>query len=97
MKNRKNLEKHKQFVSGWVWTVYEYQEIGSSFMILKSEVMPYQKWVAIKLRGISVETTHCRCLAGLGESRSHVWALIFKLESVARVCFATKTCANVAW
>ena len=58
--------------------------------------MPYQKWVAIQLRGISVETTHGRCLAGLDESCSHVWTLIFKLESVARVCFATKTCANVA-
>ena len=76
MKNRKSLELHNQFISCWVRTVYQYQKIGSDFMILKPEVMPSQRlnenphlpWVAKKLRGITVETAHCTCMAGL-----HVW------------------------
>ena len=52
-------------------------------MILKAEVMPSQRpnenqylpWVAINLRGTSVETAHCTCMTGLGGSCSHIEAL----------------------
>ena len=43
MKNRKSLEAHNQFISGWVRTVYHNQKIGSSFMTLEAEVMPSQR------------------------------------------------------
>ena len=42
-KNRKSLEAHNQFISGWVRTAYCYQKLGSSFMILKAEVMLSQR------------------------------------------------------
>ena len=78
MKNRKSLEACSQFISGWVRIVYHYEKIGSNVMVLKAEVMPSQRlnenphlpWVAINLRGTSVETAHCTCMAGLGESCS---------------------------
>ena len=44
MKNRKSLEAHNQFISGWVRTVYHYQKIVPSFMTLKAEVMPSQRF-----------------------------------------------------
>ena len=39
-KNRKSLEAHNQFISGWVRTVYQYQKTGSNFVISEAEVMP---------------------------------------------------------
>ena len=37
------------------------------------------------MRGRSVETAHCTCLAGLGESSSsHIGTLLFKLEAAVR-------------
>ena len=76
MKNKKSLEVHNQFISGWARTVSHYQKIGSNFMILKAEVMPSQRlnetphlpWVVINLRGTSVETAQCTFMGGLGES-----------------------------
>ena len=84
MKNRKSLAGHNQFTSGWVRIVYHYQNIGSNFMILKAEVMPSQRlnenphllWVAINLRGTLAETAHCTCMAGSGESCSHIRTLL---------------------
>ena len=105
MKNRKSLEAHNQFISGWVRTVYHYQKTGSNFMILKAEVMPSQRlndnphmpWVAINLKEPSVETVHCTCMAGFGESCSHIGALLFKLEAAIRAGFTKNACTDVAW
>ena len=104
MKNRKSLEAHNQFISGWVRTVYHYQKIGLNFMILKVEVMPSQRLnenpylpsVAINLRGTSVETAQCTCMLGLGESYSHTGALLFKLEAAVRAGFTKNACTDVA-
>ena len=104
MKNRKSLEAHKQFISGWVRTVYRFQKIGSNFMKLKAEVMPSQRlnenphlpWVAINLRETSAETAYCTCMACLGESSSYIGALLFKLEAAVRTGFTKKACTDVA-
>ena len=104
MKNRKSLEAHNQFISGWVRTVYHYQKTGPNFMILQAEVMPSQRlndnphmpWVVINLKGTSVETAHCTCMAGLGESCSHIGALLFKLEAAIRAGFTKKACTDAA-
>ena len=98
MKNRKSLEAHNQFISGWVRTIYHYQKIGSNFMILKAEVIPSQRlnenphlpWVAINLKGTSVETPYCTCMAGLGASCSHIVALLFKSETAVKAGFTKK-------
>ena len=74
-------------------------------MILKAEVMPSQRlndnphmpWVAINLKGPSVETVHCTCMAGFGESCSHIGALLFKLEAAIRAGFTKNACTDVAW
>ena len=104
MKNRKSLEAHNQFISGWVRKVCHYQKIGLNFMKLKAEVMPSQRlnenphlpWVAINLRGTPVETLHCACMAGLGESCSHIGALLFKLEAAVRAGLTKNACTDVA-
>ena len=52
---------------------YHYQKIGWSFMTLKAEVMlsqrlnenPHLPWVAIYLRGTSIETANYTSMAGL--------------------------------
>ena len=80
MKNKKSFKAPNRFISGWVRTVDHHQKIGSNFMTLKTEFMPshilnenpHLPWVAINLRGTSVETTYCTCMAGLGELCSHI-------------------------
>ena len=57
---------------------------------------PHLQWDAINLRGTSVETAHCTCMAGLGESCSHIGALLFKLEGAARAGFTKKACTDIA-
>ena len=105
MKNRKSLEAHNQFISSWVREVYHYQKLGSNFIILKAEVMPFQRlnenphlpWIAINLRRVSVETVHCTCMAGLGELCSRIGLLLFKLEAAVRASFTKKACTDVAY
>ena len=104
MKNRKSLEAYNQFISSWVRTAYHYQKLGSNFITLKAEVIislrlnekPHLPWVAINLRGTSVETAHRPCIAGLGESCSHIGALLFKLEATVRTGFTKTACTVVA-
>ena len=52
-------------------------------------------WVAINLRGVSLETAHCICMAGLGESCSHIGTLLFKLGAVVNAGFTKKTFTDV--
>ena len=53
-------------------------------------------WLLKKLRGTSVETTQCACMTGLGQSCSHIGALLFKLEATVRAGFTKKACTDVA-
>ncbi len=72
MKNRKSLEAHNQFVSGWVRTIFSYQKPASSIIILKAEVTPSQRlndnphvpWIAMNKKNESVIAAHCTCMAG---------------------------------
>ena len=57
---------------------------------------PHLPWVAINLRGTSVETAQCTCMAGLGEPCSHIGALLSKLEAAVRAGFTKKACTGVA-
>ncbi|KAK2141068.1 hypothetical protein LSH36_1171g00030 [Paralvinella palmiformis] len=43
MRNRRNLEAHNQFESGWVKTVLYYKPIDSPHCILKADVTPSQR------------------------------------------------------
>ena len=101
MKNRKSLEAHNQFISGWVRTVYHYQKTGSNFVILESEVImkscqrlnedPHVPWIAVNSLSTMIETAHCTCMAGLGESCSHIGAILFKIEAAVRAGYTQKS------
>ena len=99
MKNRKSLEAHNQFTRGWVRTVYHYQKTGSNFVILKAKVMPSQQlnedqhvpWTAVNSLSTMIETAHCTCMAGLGESCSHIGVICFKIEGAVRAGYTKKS------
>lgn len=105
MMNRKSLEAYNQFSSGWVRTVFCYKKSKNSvFMLLKADVTPSQRlndsphtpWVAINVNISNVITAHCTCMAGLGESCSHVAALLFKIEAAVRAGYTKKICTDEA-
>ena len=93
MKNGKSLEAYNQFISGWVRTIYAYKKHDKSqFMLLKAEITPLQRlnekpqkaWAALSINEATIVTAHCSCMAGFGESCSHIATLLFKVE--AAVC-----------
>eukprot|EP00117_Sycon_ciliatum_P019190 scpid45373/ scgid17476/ PHD finger protein ING1; Protein INHIBITOR OF GROWTH 1 len=91
LKAYKSLEGYKYLVSGWVGDVRafpasESDTCDSKFVIAKvrhSQSVSgthLQPWIAAQNDG-SVICAHCTCMAGLGESCSHVAALLFSLYS----------------
>ena len=67
---------------------YFRKEVSSKDVLMKAEVTPLQKltdylrvpWVVLDVKHGTVVSAHCTCMAGLGESWSHVEALLFKIE-----------------
>ena len=104
MKSRKSLEAHNQFSSGWVRTVLHYMIPNTNFVIMKADVTPSQRindhphtpWIAINATTTNVINAHCTCMAGLGESCSHIGALLFKIEAAVRIIYTRKTCTEEA-
>jgi len=105
MKNRKSLEAHNQFSSGWVQTVFHYVPSSSSdIFIMKADVKPSQRlndpphtpWISINKTTTAVINAHCTCMAGLGESCSHVAALLFKVEAAVRAGYTQRACTEEA-
>ena len=105
-RNRKSLDSHNQFISRWVRTVYHYQKTGSNFVILEAEVImkscqrlnedPHVPWIAVNSLSTMIETAHCTCMAGLGESRSHIGATLFKTEAAVRAGYTKKAYTDEA-
>ena len=54
---------------------------------------PLNPWVVVKKDGVIV-FTRCDCVAGLGESCSHIGAVIFALRAEAKLKYG-KTCTDV--
>ena len=104
MKSRKSLEAHNQFISGWVRTILCYEIPSTKLKILKADVMPSQRlndpphtpWISLNCETASVINAHCTCMAGLGESCTHIGALLFKIEAAVRGGFTTKACTEEA-
>ena len=79
--------------------MYQYQKTGSNSVILKSETMPSQRlnkdppvpWIAVNSLSTMIETAHCTCMAGLGESCSHIGAILFKIEAAVRAGYTQKS------
>ena len=85
VKNYKSLQSYKYFTAGWViehkWMVFPdctlvIGKVNHSYALSTS---PLQPWVVINNSG-TVICGHCTCMAGLGETCSHVGALLYWLE-----------------
>ncbi|XP_001624269.3 LOW QUALITY PROTEIN: uncharacterized protein LOC5503168 [Nematostella vectensis] len=92
MKCRKGLEAYNQFQSGWVQKVLSLNTTADTCVLI-AKVLHSQRlsedalrpWVAIKKDGTVSMCAHCNCMAGIGESCSHIGALLFKIEAAVRL------------
>ncbi|XP_060075798.1 uncharacterized protein LOC132555467 [Ylistrum balloti] len=91
LKAYKSLESYNYFVSGWV------RDLGSvkmdndlrliSARVRHSQCMndsPLHPWLMAENNG-KVMAAHCNCMAGLGESCSHVGALMFARDASVKL------------
>lgn len=95
----KGLDAYNQFVSGWV------RETGTCIVndkcvvtakVLHSQRLnekPLRPWVIAKRDG-QIAAAHCTCMAGLGETCTHVAALLFYIEAAVKIR-DSKTCTEV--
>ncbi|KAK7095042.1 uncharacterized protein [Littorina saxatilis] len=91
-KSYKSLEAHNQFTHGWVHDLKIFCPDSTDNTVVKAKVLhsmrlnekPLLPWVVVDSIG-TVVTSHCDCMAGLGETFTHVGALLFKLEFVCRI------------
>ncbi|XP_063963770.1 uncharacterized protein LOC129270480 [Lytechinus pictus] len=99
MMNYRSLEAHRFFTSGWVQTIF-HKKVGHH-MLLKADVKPswrvtespHHPWIATTVDGVVV-AAHCDCMAGLGESCSHIAALLFKMEAAVRMGYTSTACTE---
>ena len=98
VKNYKSMQSFKMFVSGGVreveWKIYgSYVVFGAkvdhSYSTTKK---PLRVWVIVHSDG-PVEVGHCTCMAGLGETCSHVGALLHWIETAVR-CSDDTACTS---
>ncbi|XP_065668508.1 uncharacterized protein LOC136088543 isoform X1 [Hydra vulgaris] len=97
MENFKSLDAWKFFISGWVQTTVHFK-LESGVYIMRADVRPsyrttdecHKPWVALKSDG-TVLAGHCNCMAGLGETCSHVGAVLYKIEAAVRVGLTSST------
>ncbi|XP_067654064.1 uncharacterized protein [Haliotis asinina] len=96
MRNYRSLEAYDRFVCGWVRDIVSYVHLsvqdGKAIHVVMSKVMhsqrlneaPLQPWFITDDAG-KVLSAHCNCMAGLGESCSHVASMMFAVEAVVRL------------
>ena len=89
-KARKGLEAYNQFVCGWVKLVKSFV-CGSKHVNIsrvrhsrRFSHTPLHSWIITKPDG-EVCCAHCNCMAGLGETCTHVAATLFYLEAAHRL------------
>ncbi|XP_019861952.1 PREDICTED: uncharacterized protein LOC109590481 [Amphimedon queenslandica] len=102
----KQLEAYNYYKSGHVRTIFcrFFGRGGRKFVLLKALVNPSQKspdkansaWVITKPDG-TIICGHCTCMAGLGESCSHVAAVLFKVECAVRLGHTSVTAQKCLW
>ena len=88
----KSLEAYNFFVSGHVQDVFIHKLPLSTYVYLKSKVLPSQRqgvkeilydvWVIINNAGW-ILSGNCTCMSGMASVCSHVAALLFKLQAMA--------------
>ena len=89
VKNFKSMQSYKYFTSGWViehkWKTYNdvsliTGKVNHSYSVSST---PLQPWVIAKHNG-AVVCGYCTCMAGLGETCSHIGALLYWVEYQVR-------------
>ncbi|XP_047141028.2 uncharacterized protein LOC124816062 [Hydra vulgaris] len=101
MENYKALEAWRFFQDGWVQTIV-HMKVCQNVTILKCKVRPsyrttspnHKPWVALNSLG-NVLTAHCDCMAGLGETCSHVAAMLYKIEAAVRIGMTSSTSTDL--
>ncbi|XP_071042577.1 uncharacterized protein [Parasteatoda tepidariorum] len=93
LKNYKSLSAYEYVTSGKVCNIMFFTPKGlKDYIIVFGEVQPsfrvrdanYKPWVLAHTDG-RIQCGHCTCVAGLGETCSHVAALLFKIELTVRL------------
>ncbi|KAL3861236.1 hypothetical protein ACJMK2_007284 [Sinanodonta woodiana] len=87
----KSLEAYNYLVSGWVDHVNTYKPEGCANVIVtvkfshsqRLNAKPLEPWIIASPQG-TLLSAHCTCMAGLGESCSHVAALLFYIEEMQK-------------
>ncbi|KAK7445800.1 hypothetical protein BaRGS_00040315 [Batillaria attramentaria] len=107
----KSLGAHNQVTSGWVKDVLSWSNrnpshqgatpantcvTGKVYHSQRLSDPPEQPWVIISHDG-EILTAHCRCQAGLGETCSHVAALLFTVEATVRIRDSTTVTQKPAY
>ncbi|KAJ8031893.1 hypothetical protein HOLleu_25248 [Holothuria leucospilota] len=91
MRSYIGLEAYNQFVSGWVREVVAWKA-ERNLVIVSGRVMHSQRlqetalhpWVIAQKDG-KIISAHCNCMAGLGETCTHVCSLLFYTETKVRI------------
>ncbi|KAK7092303.1 uncharacterized protein [Littorina saxatilis] len=99
----RSLAAYKTFVAGWVRDIKTYKPGGCENIVVTAKVLHSQKlneasltpWLIASADGSKIESAHCTCTAGVGETCSHVGALAFALESFTQARERT-TCTGVS-
>ncbi|XP_041840869.1 uncharacterized protein LOC121639609 [Melanotaenia boesemani] len=90
LKSYKGLEAYNQMVCGWVREL-QYQVINDR-CVVKAKVLhsqsiretPLEPWIIAEKSG-RILGAHCTCKAGLGETCTHVAALLFLIEETVKL------------
>ena len=103
MRAYKGLESYNQFVCGWVREV-KCKVINNKHVVLGKVLhsqalnnIPLKPWVIAEKTGV-INSGHCTCMAGLGETCTHVSTLLFYTDAVVKVRnLKTLTQASAYW
>ena len=91
VRNYKSLASYKYFTAGWVLDISWRNYVDSDCTLVTGKVRhsyssktPLRPWVIVRSNG-SVVSGHCTCMAGQGETCSHVGALLYWMEARVRI------------
>ena len=103
VRNYKSLQSYRYFIAGWVvdhkWKSFPdcclvIGKVNHSYAVSSP---PLEPWVVIKSNG-AVVCGHCTCMAGLGETCSHIGALLYWIEyQIQRHVAMTSTSKPNEW
>ena len=103
MKNYRSLQSYKYFTAGWVvehkWKLFTdcclvVGRVNHSYTLSSPALQP---WAIIRSSG-AVACGHCTCMAGLGETCSHIGALLYYIEyQVRRYAETSSTSKSNTW